>query len=143
MLISACCLLVVFVFFFFSSRRRHTRCALVTGVQTCALPISWATEEQYTLLRSYLASRHPDGGMADMDEQDFADMVEQTPVDSYMIEYREPTSDGSRGRLVGCGLTDWQGEGLSMIPRIIDTQHMTREGLGNYIILIHGQRERQ
>src|SRR3546814_13074551 len=29
------------VFFFFSSRRRHTRCALVTGVQTCALPISF------------------------------------------------------------------------------------------------------
>src|SRR3546814_12010151 len=28
------------LFFFFSSRRRHTRCALVTGVQTCALPIS-------------------------------------------------------------------------------------------------------
>src|SRR3546814_4597680 len=31
--------LYVLVFFFFSSRRRHTRCALVTGVQTCALPI--------------------------------------------------------------------------------------------------------
>src|SRR3546814_4206719 len=30
-----------FVFFLFSSRRRHTRCALVTGVQTCALPILW------------------------------------------------------------------------------------------------------
>src|SRR3546814_7460396 len=30
----------VWCFFFFSSRRRHTRCALVTGVQTCALPIS-------------------------------------------------------------------------------------------------------
>src|SRR3546814_1524669 len=29
------------VIFFFSSRRRHTRCALVTGVQTCALPISF------------------------------------------------------------------------------------------------------
>src|SRR3546814_14418742 len=29
----------MFVIFFFSSRRRHTRCALVTGVQTCALPI--------------------------------------------------------------------------------------------------------
>src|SRR3546814_7568554 len=29
-----------YFFFFFSSRRRHTRCALVTGVQTCALPIS-------------------------------------------------------------------------------------------------------
>src|SRR3546814_10431349 len=32
----------MFFFFFFSSRRRHTRCALVTGVQTCALPISAA-----------------------------------------------------------------------------------------------------
>src|SRR3546814_11110645 len=31
------------MFFFFSSRRRHTRCALVTGVQTCALPISTVT----------------------------------------------------------------------------------------------------
>src|SRR3546814_7489370 len=29
----------VLLFFFFASRRRHTRCALVTGVQTCALPI--------------------------------------------------------------------------------------------------------
>src|SRR3546814_9822753 len=33
------CWLLIFLFFFFSSRRRHTRCALVTGVQTCALPI--------------------------------------------------------------------------------------------------------
>src|SRR3546814_3373294 len=35
-----CYAVCVFVVFFFSSRRRHTRCALVTGVQTCALPIS-------------------------------------------------------------------------------------------------------
>src|SRR3546814_4226211 len=35
-----CVLLCVYISFFFSSRRRHTRCALVTGVQTCALPIS-------------------------------------------------------------------------------------------------------
>src|SRR3546814_4585849 len=33
------CLLFHYLCFFFSSRRRHTRCALVTGVQTCALPI--------------------------------------------------------------------------------------------------------
>src|SRR3546814_3442796 len=32
-------IVVLCFFFFFSSRRRHTRCALVTGVQTCALPI--------------------------------------------------------------------------------------------------------
>src|SRR3546814_10918564 len=35
-------LILFIIFFFFSSRRRHTRCALVTGVQTCALPISLA-----------------------------------------------------------------------------------------------------
>src|SRR3546814_4435896 len=34
------CVTLLFCFFFFSSIRRHTRCALVTGVQTCALPIS-------------------------------------------------------------------------------------------------------
>src|SRR3546814_6354632 len=42
-LVSICMLLYILAlgssFFFFSSRRRHTRCALVTGVQTCALPI--------------------------------------------------------------------------------------------------------
>src|SRR3546814_7552834 len=37
-----CAFFVLVVFFFFSSRRRHTRCALVTGVQTCALPI-WSS----------------------------------------------------------------------------------------------------
>src|SRR3546814_1257863 len=34
------CVCLFVLLFFFSSRRRHTRCALVTGVQTCALPIS-------------------------------------------------------------------------------------------------------
>src|SRR3546814_309271 len=37
------------IFFFFSSRRRHTRCALVTGVQTCALPISAFAEAHLTV----------------------------------------------------------------------------------------------
>src|SRR3546814_9180319 len=40
-----------FCFFLFSSRRRHTRCALVTGVQTCALPIS---------LRAQIARLNPE-----------------------------------------------------------------------------------
>src|SRR3546814_2740210 len=39
-MIRGVCLLFSIVFFFLSSRRRHTRCALVSGVQTCALPIS-------------------------------------------------------------------------------------------------------
>src|SRR3546814_2608304 len=41
---SIVCIMFLLRCFFFSSRRRHTRCALVTGVQTCALPISrWAS----------------------------------------------------------------------------------------------------
>ena len=73
----------------------------------------WTTEEQYALLRRYLAARHPGGGMAEMDEHDYADMVEQTPVRTYVIEYREPSVDGRPGKLVGACLTDQQADGLS------------------------------
>src|SRR3546814_3504753 len=43
-----------FFFFFFSSRRRHTRCALVTGVQTCALPICKAVEAVFDAITGAL-----------------------------------------------------------------------------------------
>src|SRR3546814_3004648 len=58
------------VFFFYSSRRRHTRCALVTGVQTCALPIS--LEGDYHRLAAvymeagYLPQSHPHGHALDV-----------------------------------------------------------------------------
>src|SRR3546814_9069735 len=42
-----CVLQCMLFFFFFSSRRRHTRCALVTGVQTCALPICFLSNATY------------------------------------------------------------------------------------------------
>src|SRR3546814_16680557 len=42
--------------FFFSSRRRHTRCALVTGVQTCALPISQSSGQPPVLIDSNVES---------------------------------------------------------------------------------------
>ena len=97
----------------------------------------WATEEQYELLRKYLAARHPGGGMAEMDESDFADMVEHTPVSSYVIEYREPGTGNGPGKLVGACLTDVQGDGLSMIYSFYDPEIEDRAGLGNYIILDH------
>lgn len=100
----------------------------------------WSTAEQFDLLQKYLGVRHPGGGMASMDEVDFADMVEHTPVNSYVIEYREPGVDGRPGRLVGACLTDRQGDGLSMIYSFYDPEHGTRTGLGNYIILDHIRR---
>lgn len=100
----------------------------------------WATDEQFELLRQYLGARHPDGGMASMDEMDFADMVEHTSVSTTMIEYREPTASGDPGRLVGVCLTDRQSDGLSMIYSFYDAEHGARAGLGNYIILDHIRR---
>ncbi len=98
---------------------------------------AWSTEEQFDLLRRYLSVRHPDGGMAQMDDLDYADMIEQSPVRSYVIEYREPNADGTPGRLVGACLTDQQGDGLSMIYSFYDPDLVDRPGLGNYIILDH------
>ena len=100
----------------------------------------WATQEQFDLLQSYLGTRHPGGGMANMDEVDYADMIEHTPVTSQLIEYREPTDGLEPGRLVGACLTDRQGDGLSMIYSFYDPEHKDRPGLGNYIILDHIRR---
>ena len=97
----------------------------------------WTTSEQYDLLQRYLSARHPGGGMADMDEQDFADMVEQTPVRTYVVEYREPSIDGRPGRLVGACLSDQQADGLSMIYSFYDVGEDARQSLGTYIILDH------
>ncbi len=97
----------------------------------------WATEEQYELLGRYLSTRHPSGGMADMSEGDFAGMVEHSPVETCVVEYREPAADGRAGRLVGACLTDRQGDGLSMVYSFFDTDADARSGLGTFIILDH------
>src|SRR3546814_1089386 len=50
--------MMICCYFFFSSRRRHTRCALVTGVQTCALPICGGCRLE--LKFATIQSRHPE-----------------------------------------------------------------------------------
>jgi leucyl-tRNA---protein transferase len=102
----------------------------------------WSTEEQYALLQRYLRARHPGGGMTEMDEMDYADMVEQTPVDSHVIEYREQGVGGRPGRLVGACLTDRQADGLSMIYSFFDPELESRPGMGNFIIMDHILRAR-
>ncbi len=97
----------------------------------------WSTEEQFDLLQDYVGSRHPRGGMAMMDAYDFADMIEQTPVDTVVVEYREPSVDGQPGRLVGACLTDKQSDGLSMVYSFYLPDDGARRGLGTFIILDH------
>jgi leucyl-tRNA---protein transferase len=102
----------------------------------------WSTGEQFALLRRYLGQRHPEGGMVNMDEMDYADMVEQSPVQSHIVEYRTPPRFGRMGDLVAACLTDQQGDGLSMIYSFYDAQAVGRSGLGNYIIMDHILRAR-
>jgi arginine-tRNA-protein transferase len=120
-----------------SAQRRNLRQNDDIVVTECR---PWATSEQFELLQRYLASRHPGGGMAAMDEVDYADMVEHTAVSSFVVEYREPSPDGEPGRLIGACLTDRQGDGLSMIYSFYDPEHKARAGLGNFIILDHIRR---
>jgi leucyl-tRNA---protein transferase len=72
-----------------------------------------------------------------MDEMDYADMIEQSPVDTYVVEYREPSNGDRPGKLIGVCLTDRQGDGLSMIYSFFDPDHPARDGLGTFIILDH------
>ena len=102
----------------------------------------WATDEQFQLLRRYLAARHPGGGMTGMDEGDYADMVEHSPVNSFIVEYREPSKHGELGKLIGACLTDQQADGLSLIYSLFDAEHVARPGLGNMIIMDHIMRAR-
>ena len=120
-----------------SAQKRNQRRNADVVVTECR---PWATAEQFELLQRYLGRRHPGGGMAAMDEIDYADMVEHTAVSSYVVEYREPSTDGGQGRLIGACLTDRQGDGLSMIYSFYDPEHEARTGLGNYIILDHIRR---
>ncbi len=94
----------------------------------------WATEEQYALFRTYLDSRHADGGMADMDIFEFAAMIEETPIRSRVIEYSRRGEDGKE--LAAVCLTDVLDDGLSMVYSFYDPD-LAADSLGTYVILDH------
>jgi leucyl-tRNA---protein transferase len=72
-----------------SMRRIQERNVDLVGEMRVAVP----TSEQYSVFRSYLDARHRDGGMADMTVLDFAMMIEDSHVDTRMVEYRRRGSD--------------------------------------------------
>ncbi|WP_435229532.1 arginyltransferase [Pseudopelagicola sp. nBUS_20] len=92
----------------------------------------WATEDQFDLFRRYLDSRHAKGGMADMDIFEFAAMIEETPIQSRVVEYNDVTSH----ELIAVSLTDVLRDGLSMVYSFYEPE-MTRNSLGTYVILDH------
>ena len=69
-----------------SMRRIAKRNADIAGEMGASVP----TSEQYSVFRAYLDSRHRDGGMADMTVLDYAMMVEDSHVETRIVEYRRP-----------------------------------------------------
>jgi leucyl-tRNA---protein transferase len=101
-----------------------------------------ATREQFALLQLYLASRHSGGGMSDMGLFDYVAMVEETPVESMLIEYRIREPEGGAGRLIACSLSDVLQDGLSMVYSFFDPEFSHRS-LGTYMILDHVRAARE
>jgi arginyl-tRNA--protein-N-Asp/Glu arginylyltransferase len=100
--------------------------------------------EQYSLFRHYLDARHKRGGMSDMTVLDYAMMVEDTHVDTKVIEYRRRGPDTfitgrGTGELIAVALTDKMSDGLSMVYSYYNPEFEDRS-LGTFMILDHIQR---
>ena len=102
------------------------------------------TSEQYSLFRRYVDTRHADGGMADMTVLDYSMMVEDSHVDTRLIEYRRRGIDSAitgrgTGDLIAVCLTDEMSDGLSMVYSFYNPEAADRS-LGTFMILDHIRR---
>lgn len=105
------------------------------------------TSEQYSLFRAYLDTRHADGGMADMSVLDYSMMIEDSHVDTRVIEYRPRGIDTfltgrGDGPLMAVCLSDVLSDGLSMVYSYYDVAQ-TERSLGTFMILEHIERARR
>jgi leucyl-tRNA---protein transferase len=103
------------------------------------------TSEQYALFRRYLDARHGDGGMADMTAVDYATMIEDSHVETRLVEYRlsqeSAVAAGERSLVAAC-LTDLLADGLSMVYSFYVPGEQHRS-FGTYMILDHIERARR
>jgi len=90
---------------------------------------SRATAEQFHLFQRYQQVRHGEGDMATMSFYDYRAMVEDTPIETFMVEFRDPDD-----RLVGACLTDRLGDGLSAVYSFF-MPGLERRSLGTFTIL--------
>jgi leucyl-tRNA---protein transferase len=104
------------------------------------------SSDQYSLFRRYLDSRHADGGMVDMTVLDYSMMVEDSHVETGIVEYRRRGPDTAingrgRGEVLAVCLTDVLSDGLSMVYSFYDPEESERS-LGTFMILDHIARAR-
>ncbi len=116
-------------------RRIIARNSDLVGDMKIAVP----TSEQYSIFRAYLDSRHRDGGMADMTVLDYAMMVEDSHIETRVIEYRRRVGDGEgrqAGDPIAVALTDVLADGLSMVYSFFEPDEAGRS-LGTLMVLDH------
>lgn len=98
--------------------------------QLASMPVNpKATAEQYRLFARYQESRHSGGDMALMGFYDYRSMIEDSPIDSFVVEFR-----GADGMLRAAMLTDRMSDGLSAVYSFYDPV-LTELSLGTYMIL--------
>lgn len=119
----------------FDFHRRWRKVLARNADLTRSLRPALATEEQFLLLKRYLAGRHAEGGMADMNARDYRAMVEETSVRTHIVEYRY-TDPARRGQLAAAALVDVLKDGLSLVYCFYDPDE-PRRSLGAYAILDH------
>ena len=108
------------------SLRRIIRC---NGDLTAQMRPGEATEEQYLLFRRYIESRHGEGEMAGMTQEEYISMVESSDVDTRLVEFRAPAGD-----LVAVCLLDWLADGPSAVYSFFSPGD-ARRSLGTYVVL--------
>ncbi len=95
-----------------------------------AITAASASEEQFVLFSAYQASRHAGGDMEKMNGDDYRALVEETNVDTRVVEFRDDHEN-----LVGCCLIDVLSDGLSALYSFYDPDLDSRRSLGTYMIL--------
>lgn len=88
-----------------------------------------STIEQYLLFGRYLSARHADGEMAAMSYEDFRGMIEDTPVESGLAEFRTPD-----GVLAGVCLFDGLADGISAVYSFFDPD-LSARSLGTFMVM--------
>jgi arginine-tRNA-protein transferase len=88
-----------------------------------------ATAEQFQLFQRYQHARHADGDMANMNFYDYRAMVEDTPIETNIVEFRDADD-----RLVGACLVDRLNDGLSAVYSYF-VPGMDKRSLGTYAVL--------
>jgi arginine-tRNA-protein transferase len=136
-----CCVSVRVIAEEFRPTRSMRRIVKRNADTVSEMKIAVPTSEQYSIFRGYLDSRHRDGGMADMTVLDYAMMVEDSHIETRIIEYRRrepgPSMPGHRaGDLIAVALTDVLADGLSMVYSFFEPDEAGRS-LGTFMVLDH------